>query len=207
MTKESVNTSYKDIFPKLVEIAQNIAKDLDDKLVGCDHIDRIAVRAKSIDSFTKKAIKQEDGKKKYEDPLNEIQDLIGARIIVFYLDDVEKIKDRILRYYQKIEQKSIVPDSEKEFGYEGVHLILRIQTEDRGTTELDGIPLFFELQIKTLYQHAFSEASHDLAYKPRSDKEGNVINLTRDHKRKVAFTSAQSWGADQIFSELLGDLS
>ena len=27
-------------------------------------------------------------------------------------------------------------------------------------------PRFFELQVKTLFQHAWSEASHDIAYKP-----------------------------------------
>jgi putative GTP pyrophosphokinase len=69
------------------------------------------------------------------------------------------------------------------------------------TCEIDEnvVPKFFELQIKTLYQHAFSEASHDLAYKPN-------VELTRDQKRKVAYTSAQSWGADMVFSELFKEL-
>jgi ppGpp synthetase/RelA/SpoT-type nucleotidyltranferase len=50
------------------------------------------------------------------------------------------------------------------------------------------------VRIKTLFQHAWAEANHDLAYKAPDQ-------LTTDQKRKVAFTAAQSWGADQIFDE------
>jgi len=60
---------------------------------------------------------------------------------------------------------------------------------------VDTYPEFFELQIKTLFQHAWSEADHDLGYK--SDRE-----LSREEKRQVAFTAAQSWGADKIFCSL-----
>ena len=58
------------------------------------------------------------------------------------------------------------------------------------------VPGFFELQVKTLFQHAWSEAEHDLGYKP------GVKPLTPDETRRLAFTSAQAWGADHIFDEL-----
>jgi GTP pyrophosphokinase len=58
------------------------------------------------------------------------------------------------------------------------------------------MPTFFELQIKTLFQHAWSEAEHDLGYKP------GMKPLTPDETRRLAFTAAQAWGADHIFDEL-----
>jgi putative GTP pyrophosphokinase len=58
------------------------------------------------------------------------------------------------------------------------------------------MPDFFELQIKTLFQHAWSEADHDLGYKPGSTP------LNSEEKRKLAYTSAQAWGADHMFDEL-----
>jgi len=61
-------------------------------------------------------------------------------------------------------------------------------------------PTFFELQIKTLFQHAWSEAEHDLAYKPN-------VSLTRFQKRLVALTAAQAWGADQQFAQLHSELN
>jgi putative GTP pyrophosphokinase len=62
----------------------------------------------------------------------------------------------------------------------------------------DTIPDFFELQIKTLFQHAWSEAHHDLGYK----QEPGSTPLTSEEKRKLAYTSAQAWGADHMFDEL-----
>jgi putative GTP pyrophosphokinase len=58
------------------------------------------------------------------------------------------------------------------------------------------VPKVLELQIKTLFQHAWSEANHDLGYKP------DLQPLDPDDERKLAFTAAQAWGADQIFDEL-----
>lgn len=183
-------------------IANSLQSELEENLRGLEHIDRISTRPKSIDRFIQKALKKEkDGSLKYTDPMNQIQDQVGARVVVFYLDDLAMIEEQLLKYYNPIEKQLIYPDSEKEFGYEGKHFIFLLPSDvlpdDPGDSLL---PNVFELQIKTLYQHAFSEASHDLAYKPDTE-------LTRDQKRKVAFTSAQSWGADNIFSQLVKELS
>ena len=60
-------------------------------------------------------------------------------------------------------------------------------------------PGFFELQIKTLFQHAWSEANHDLGYKPETPFDTN-------QKRLMAYTSAQAWGADREFDRLAEEL-
>lgn len=185
----------------LIKISINLEKELQSILEKIKHIDRIYSRPKSVERFIQKSKKKDErDNDKYSDPLNQIQDQIGARVIVFYLDDIDIVKTQLLKYYKPIEEQLIIPDSEKEFDYEGTHFIFLIPSDiipDNINEDL--MPKFFELQIKTLYQHAFSEASHDLAYKPN-------IKLTRDQKRKVAYTSAQSWGADQVFSELVKEL-
>jgi len=160
-------------------------------------IDRISARAKATDRFLVKAdAVAEGGSKKYSDPINQIQDQIGARIVVFYLSDVTAVSARVEKYFKKIEVKAIVPDSEAEFGYFGKHYILKLPSDVIAkVSEQALLPEFFELQVKTLFQHAWSEAEHDLAYKPS-------YQLTSDQKRKVAFTAAQAWGADMIFDEL-----
>lgn len=193
--KEKYTTLYENT---LKAIADSIEQDLKRQISQLNHIDRVTARAKTPDSFLKKAAKKlDDGEQKYDDPLNQIQDQIGARVIIFYTDDISKVKKKVLEYYSHIEDKTHIPDSEKEFGYVGEHLILKIPSEFVPMNlENDLLPKFFELQIKTLYQHAFSEASHDLAYKPDTQ-------LSYEQKRMVAFTAAQSWGADKIFSDLL----
>jgi putative GTP pyrophosphokinase len=107
------------------------------------------------------------------------------------------------KYFRAIESKDHVPDSEWEFGYFGRHYVLVIPSdviEDNWDKAL--VPKFFELQIKTLFQHAWSEAEHDLGY-----KEVVAESLNLDQKRRLAFTSAQAWGADHMFDELFRELT
>jgi ppGpp synthetase/RelA/SpoT-type nucleotidyltranferase len=180
----------------LVPLAARIEAHLKGLFKSFPRIDRISTRAKGVDRFLGKAAKLEDGKPKYEDPINQIQDQVGARIVTFYASDVERVRVEIEKYFKYIESKKIVPESESEFGYEGRHFILFVPDDLRDETlGSDDAVEFFELQIKTLFQHAWSEAEHDLGYKPSS-------KLTSDQKRRLAFTAAQAWGADQIFDEM-----
>lgn len=182
----------------LIPIAERLEQFLRDCLSDQPRIDRISVRAKDVDRFIEKAAKKIDGRSKYSDPLNQIQDQIGARVVTFYVEDVPRISNMVEKYFRPIEFKDIVPDSESEFGYFGKHYIMLIPM-DVIHEDTEDSPPFFELQIKTLFQHAWSEANHDLGYK----QEGN---LTPEQKRKMAFTSAQAWGADLIFNELFKEL-
>lgn len=181
----------------LVPLASAVEKYIQDLLAGQERIDRISVRAKSVNRFVAKADALIQGEKKYSDPLRQIQDQIGARIITFYSSDVDRIDQLILKYFRPIESKDLIPESEWEFGYFGRHHVLFLPSDviDR-SFDRTHVPRFFELQLKTLFQHAWSEANHDLGYKP------GARPLNSDAKRRLAFTSAQSWGADRIFDEL-----
>ena len=192
-----IEEQYRARYPRLVRAAAAIKQQLREYLDGTPHVDRVTARAKSIERFVAKAGKIENGSLRYSDPLSQIQDQVGARIIGFYLSDVESISAVIERYYRPIESKSLVPDSEWSFGYFGKHFILLTPTdviEDEAGD--DPVPEFFELQVKTLFQHAWSEAEHDLGYKPGTNP------LTSDEQRQLAFTAAQAWGADRLFEEL-----
>lgn len=160
----------------------------------------VTVRPKSIEKFLTKAQTTENEKPKYSDPLHQIQDQLGARIITFYLCDVDPVTKIMKDYFNPIEEIKIVPDSASKFGYEGRHLVLFIP-DDILTPEIprELCPTFFELQVKTLFQYAWSEADHDLAYKP-------PVKLAPEQEKMVAFTAAQAWGADRIFNRLASEL-
>lgn len=185
----------------LVPTATRLQEMLTGNFVRVKRIDRIAARAKSPARFFEKAEKRKvDGSLKYRDPLGEIQDQIGARIIVFYTSDVEPASERVLRYFRHIEESTIEPETEAEFGYFGRHYILALPDDavPRGVV-LSDAPRVFELQVRTLFQHAWSEAEHDMGYK-------STHPLTPDQKRRFAFTAAQAWGADLIFQGLCEEL-
>ncbi|HEY1656015.1 MAG TPA: hypothetical protein VGF86_12975 [Candidatus Tumulicola sp.] len=170
-------------------------------LTGAVHIDRVTARAKSPDRFLTKARKADaGGGLRYPEPFVQIQDLVGARVVVFYPNDISATEEILKRYLNPIEAQTVVPDSEWEFGYFGRHFIMALP-KDAIPREVhaDDAPTFFELQLKTLFQHAWSEAEHDLGYKP-------VEELSTEQKRLLAFTSAQAWGADNVFERLVSEL-
>src|SRR5687768_6930317 len=58
----------------------------------------VEARAKAVDSFQRKASLQLEGSPsgpKYVDPLNEITDLAAARIITFFISDIQKVEQII----------------------------------------------------------------------------------------------------------------
>jgi ppGpp synthetase/RelA/SpoT-type nucleotidyltranferase len=151
---------------------------------------------KAIDSYIGKINKEKDGKIKYNTPIKEIQDLIGARVVVYYKQTADEIFDYLSKYFTVVERTRVIPDEPSKFGYEGLHLICLISPIIFNKYKADKLlPDFFELQIKTLYQHAWGQAEHGLGYKPD-------VKLEIDEKRKLAFIAAQSWGADEILSDL-----
>lgn len=164
------------------------------------NIDQISVRAKAIDSFIKKATKTKGGSPKYTDPIHQIQDQVGARIVVFFKQDSEAACEIVKQFFPTIEEIHYVPDEPTAFDYEGEHFVC-LTPDDiyESDEEAEQKPEFFEMQVKTLFQHAWSQANHDLIYKA-------PVPITNDHRRRVAYTAAQAWGADQMFKELRDEL-
>lgn len=181
----------------LTRIAANLEAQVKDYLAGAGNIDRVTARAKEPDRFAEKARRRDDrGNPKYTKPLTEIQDQLGARVIVFYRDEVARVVEILSRYYQAIEERELVPESEWAFGYFGKHLVAPVPRDViPSEVNIEEVPRFFELQVKTMFQHAWSEANHDLGYKPERP-------LNTDQERRLAYTAAQAWGADRMFAEL-----
>lgn len=186
----------------LKTIAANLEQNVKGVVSSLPHIDRVGARAKTPGSFAGKITRRDEkGNVKYHKPFTELQDLIGARILVFYLDDVKVVANEIHRHFHHIEQQTMVPEYDWAFGYFGEHFVLALP----GDVVPEGVdrkvvPSFFELQIKTLFQHAWSETNHDIVYKPKKQ-------LTQDHTRRSAYAAAQAWGADRIIDELRAELA
>lgn len=192
----AIRDEYVARFQSLASIAGKLQVYLRQTLLGIERIDAVTARAKDPDRFFVKATKNdEEGKPKYTNPRYQIQDQVGARITVFYLSDVEIVRETIVKNFRFIEEASKAPTFESEFGYFGLHFILGIPDDVIAVPEEDDAPEFFELQVKTLFQHAWSEAHHDMGYK-------SIRELTTDERRLMAFTAAQAWGADTIFNNL-----
>ncbi len=192
--------SYEDRYSLLFPVRDALETRLSEICSNISHVDRVACRVKTPDSFAQKATKLDaDGWPIYAAPLSQIQDQIGARILVLYLSDIRNVEEVVVPYFREAEHKTIEP-SPTSFGYFGEHWVLALPNNIvPSTVDLDEVPPFFELQIKTLFQYAWSETEHDLGYK-------STHFLTPSQRRLFAYASSHAWGADKVFEELIEEL-
>lgn len=127
-------------------------------------------RAKEIDSFKNKI---EIKKGKYKDPLKEIMDLCGIRIIVYYQIDIDKI-DRLIKDNFDVDPLNSIDKStilkSNEFGYLSNHYIIRINSSRVHLPEWKKFKdLNAEIQLRTVLQHSWAAISHELEYKSKFD--------------------------------------
>jgi putative GTP pyrophosphokinase len=125
-------------------------------------------RVKEEDSVEKKVLKKGD---KYKS-ISDITDIIGIRIITYYQDDVNIIKNLLQQAFandnsNSIDKRNYVGDS---FGYGSLHLIMSFTHSPyyyKGphidASKYQGLK--FEIQIRTILEHAWAETEHDLGYK------------------------------------------
>lgn len=200
--QEKILNDYELIKDILDNINSALLDNIKDTLKNCNNVDLINFRVKTKKSFMEKINSLDDNHNlKYPNPFREMQDIIGGRVVVYYKSDVQQIIEKLEKNYTRVEKIEIVPDDEKEFGYEGIHYIFFIPNHIYNPyRENNFIPYFFEFQIKTLYQHAWAQSEHGLGYKPG-------IKLPKNIKRKLAFLAAQSWGADEILNELVENIN
>lgn len=97
----------------------------------------------------------------------DIQDMVGLRILFLFDKDassfVTALSDQldILRAYDTLDRLK-----EDRFGYQSTHLVARIPAEWTLAPTLKLFPnLVAEIQVRTLAQHIWAAASHQLQYK------------------------------------------
>ena len=90
--------------------------------------------------------------------LGDITDIFGIRIITFYTGDVDKVASGVERIFDVDWENSV--DKRKllevdSFGYLSLHYICRAPE----------FPYRFEVQMRTILQHAWANMNHDIGYK------------------------------------------
>jgi putative GTP pyrophosphokinase len=189
----TIGDSYEAREGLLKEVAAKLEGQILLAFANIPHIDRISFRAKSRLSFVRKIEKAECDERSYSSPLTDIEDQIAGRVIVFFDDDVDPAVAKVKEVFAvPLESGQREPAVDAEFGYESYHEIYRIPrwAFPEGWAERGDLPSAFELQVRTLFQHAYAEPQHDVAYKPTTP-------LTREEKRELAWIAASAWGADQ----------
>lgn len=121
-------------------------------------------RTKVKDSFL---VKCASGK--YSDPTSQITDICGLRIISYTKHDVNEIS-RLIEQEFTIDEKNSMDKSAvmevDKVGYLSVHYVAQFNSSRADLPEYAPFRgLRFEIQIRTLLQHAWAEIEHDRSYK------------------------------------------
>ena len=153
------------------EMLREIATDAGILVMGIEH------RVKGEKSLEGKLYKNGDWYQKFDD----LTDILGARVICYFGDDVDKfgklVESAFTIDWENSSDKRALLKADT-FGYLSLHYICSLP-EDKGyPEELCGKR--FEIQIRTMLQHAWSAINHDLGYK---SKFGVPREVTREFAR------------------------
>ena len=192
----SLINKYESRFPILLELKNELERLTKIALSGIENIDRVSFRVKNSISFFDKA-SDPDNDPPYSHPLAEIEDQVAGRIIVFFRDDLDIVKNKLQGTFNTVEFERRRPKADAEFGYESNHLIFKIPPQDKTEEweKCDDLPETFELQIRTIFMHAYAEPQHDFGYKSAQE-------LPQDIRRELAWIAASAWGADRAYGRV-----
>ncbi|MBV9853926.1 MAG: hypothetical protein JOY82_05300 [Streptosporangiaceae bacterium] len=124
----------------------------------------VAARVKSKDSAARKLVAGEAVR-----PLSSLTDMLGIRIITYFRDEVDAVAKVIEREFAIDEVNSVDKRAALDpdrFGYLSLHFVAQLNSDRIALTEYrqyGGIK--FEIQIRSILQHAWAEIEHDLGYK------------------------------------------
>lgn len=104
-----------------------------------------------------------------------LHDLLGLRITCYFSDDIDRIVKIIEDEFLVDHSRSVDKGKQlgtREFGYRSVHRVAQISANRSRLAEYDRYKsLRFEIQIRTVVQHAWAEIEHDLGYKQETIPE------------------------------------
>ncbi|OAA84688.1 GTP pyrophosphokinase [Clostridium ljungdahlii] len=154
---------------------------------------KIEARVKTKKSLLKKIA----DKSKYES-IFDITDIIGMRIIVPINSYVDKIAEIIKKEF-KIDEKNTIDKRKKnieEFRYKSLHIICQLDKQRENLPEYELLKnLKFEIQVRTILQHAWPDYEHDIGYK-------GYEKVSEDIQRRIYRLSALLEIADDEFQML-----
>lgn len=149
---------YRERRPALVSATEHYLKHvtalLDD--AGINYLS-ITARTKSVESFAAKVERTVDGRRLYTDPLVEITDQVGLRVITYLREDVAAVANVLGDEMRLLDDRDMGLETAREgrWGYASRHLLVGVEGEQQPAS----------IQVRTVLQHAWAEFEHDVRYK------------------------------------------
>ena len=187
---EAILQEYRDVLPQCKTVAKEVYNTLKSTFDQAGLlVAAIEYRVKAEDSLAGK-LELKGGKYK---SLADITDIIGLRVITFYTDDVDKVASAVERLFTVDWENSV--DKRKiheidSFGYLSLHYIC----------SKEGFPYRFEIQMRTVLQHAWANMNHDTGYK-------SGVEIPKVYLRNLSRLAGMLELVDEQFSLIRSELT
>lgn len=237
--------AYRELQPLLSEVTEHLRTEVGALFEGSDVTPLfVTARTKSVESFRQKASRtvyageddqDQERELEFPEPLSQLHDLIGVRVIVMLPREVREaaaiIKRRRGPFYCRSDREKDIGSMESgTYGYSSRHLILRPRHDERVDAMVQEHPALngfvFEVQIRTILAHAWSEMEHDIRFKRRDARawtphldrqftasaamiesvEGVFSDIDERHQLIGSFWDKQGTGGEDLTPERVGEV-
>ncbi len=190
---------YKQKYDTYAALSQTV-ESLVRNILNQEHVNfhEITNRPKSIERYREKASKE-----KYKDPRSEIMDMAGIRIITYIDSDAKRVEEIIKKNFELRLEHSKDKSEDlgiDRFGYNSIHCVCTLGKSRSALSEYQKFAgLRFEIQIRTILQHAWAEFEHDKNYKFKGV-------LPSDIRRRLAMVAGNLELLDWTFESISKDI-
>jgi putative GTP pyrophosphokinase len=188
-----VAQAYEELIPRYQQLVDEVKFALDNRIKASGlKVVSVHGRVKTLNSLRSK-IERKD----YEDPLADIHDLAGVRVVCQFTPDLDVV-DKLIR--ELFEVHEVVDKSGSlgfdKMGYQGAHYIVTLGPNHRGARYNELAELKSEIQVRTILQDAWAQISHSLDYK-------SAVSVPERERRELYNVSSLLEVSQNIFDRTL----
>jgi len=187
---EAILQEYRDALPQCKAVAKEVSNLLKSTFEQAGLL--VAAVESRVKTESSLAGKLELKGSKYKS-LADITDIVGLRVITFYTDDVDKVASAVERLFTVDWENSVDKRKVHEidsFGYLSLHYIC----------SKEGFPYRFEIQMRTILQHAWANMNHDTGYK-------SGVEVPKEYLRNLNRLAGMLELVDEQFSLIRNELT